>query len=196
MRARGADESGEQRVTVTGSRSELRVELRRHEPRVIVELNHLYQVVTGEARETQPGLDETIQVVVVELVAMAVPLHDDILAEDVACTSPGAEDHLLRAQTHGRTLVGCFIAHLRAACLVLPLGDERNDRVRRRTIELGAVGIGKAKHVAAVLDNGHLHTQADTKVRNAVLTRVACGLDLSLDATLAETAGYQDRIHP
>ena len=56
MRARRADESGEQRVAITRSRGELRVELRGDEPRMVRQLDHLHEAVTREAREAQPRL--------------------------------------------------------------------------------------------------------------------------------------------
>ena len=101
---------------------------------------------------------------------------------------PAAEQHLLRAQAHGAALLRAVIAHLRAVHLVLPLGDERDHRVRGGAVELGAVGIGQSLHVAAVLDDRHLHAEADAEVRHAVLAREAHRLDLALDAALAEAA--------
>ena len=81
-----------------------------------------------------------------------------------------------------------------AAVAVLPLVDQRDHRVRRRGVELGAVGVGQAGHVARVFDRRHLHAQADAEVGHAVLARVLRGDDLAFDAALAEAAGHQDRV--
>ena len=38
-----------------------------------------------------------------------------------------------------------------------PFGDERDDGVRGRAVELGAVGVAQTLHVTAVFDDRHLH---------------------------------------
>src|SRR5580658_578510 len=72
--ARGADETGEQRMPVARGGGELGVELRGHEPRVVGQLNHLHQTVAREAGKAQPCLAVALEVVVVELEAVAVAL--------------------------------------------------------------------------------------------------------------------------
>jgi hypothetical protein len=86
-------------------------------------------------------------------------------------------------------------ALLDAAVAVLPLGDQRDDRVRRVGIELGRVRVRERRAVARVLDHGELHAEADAEVRDAVLARVADRLDLAFDAALAEAARHEDRVH-
>ena len=51
------------------------------------------------------------------------------------------------------------------------------------------------EHVARVLDDRDLHAEADAEIGHAALARVAHGLDLALDAALAEAARHQDRVH-
>ena len=68
--------------------------------------------------------------------------------------------------------------------------------MRGGAIHLGAVGVLQAEYVAAKLDHRHLHPEANAKVGNAVLARVADGLNLPLDATLAKTSRHQNRVHP
>ena len=53
VRARGADEAGEQRMAVARRGGELRVELGGDEPRVARQLDDLHQPVAREAREAQ-----------------------------------------------------------------------------------------------------------------------------------------------
>src|SRR5215472_2151855 len=193
--ARGTDEAGEQRVPVTRRGGELGVKLSRYEPGVVGELDHLHQPIAREPGEAHASLAIAIEIVVVELVAMPMALHDEIAPVNLAGARAGTEQHLLRPEAHGAALVGALIAHLRAVHLILPLGNERNDRVGRGAVELGAVGVAEAERVAAELDDRHLHAEADPEVGHAVLARVAYRLDLALDAALAETARHQNRIH-
>src|SRR6516162_11436100 len=126
---------------------------------------------------------------------MPMALHDEIAPVDLTGAGAGTEQHLLRPEAHGAALLRALVARLCAVHLVLPLGDERNHRMGRGAIELGAVGIAEAECVAAELDDRHLHAEADPEVWDAVLARVAHRLDLALDAALAESAGHEDRVH-
>ena len=58
------------------------------------------------------------------------------------------------------------------AVAILPFADQRDHRVRRMAVELGAVGVRQAGLVARVFDRRDLHAQADAEVGNAVLARV------------------------
>src|SRR5690606_20551160 len=80
------------------------------------------------------------------------------------------------------------------AALVLPFGDQRDDGMRRRAVDLGRLRAGEAEDVARVLDDRDLHAEADPKVRHALLAREPHGLDLALDAALAEAAGHENRV--
>ena len=64
--------------------------------------------------------------------------------------------------------------------------DQRDHRVRRFRIELGAVRPFEVGDVARELDHRNLHPKADAQVRNAVLAGITGGLDLAFDAPLAE----------
>src|SRR5580693_194507 len=76
LRARRADEAGEQRMAVARSGGELGVELGRDEPGMLRQLDHLDQPVGREAGEAQARLAVTLEVVVVELVAVPVTLEN------------------------------------------------------------------------------------------------------------------------
>jgi hypothetical protein len=56
----------------------------------------------------------------------------------------------------------------------------------------------QAADIARVLDQRNMHAQADTEEGNVVLPRVAHGLDLALDAPIAEShrARGSHRRHP
>ena len=84
-----------------------------------------------------------------------------------------------------------------AAVLVLPLVDEGDRGVRRGRVEFGAVGAGKACHVARVFDGGHLHAQGNAQVGELVRAGVLRRADLALDAALAKamTSGEAEAIY-
>src|SRR6188768_734511 len=78
---RGVDEGLEQGMSAPGRRLELGVELHADEPGVdaLRKLDDLGQLVAlGDRRDHQAGLGETVEVVLVGLVAVAVPLVDDV----------------------------------------------------------------------------------------------------------------------
>src|SRR3954452_544455 len=96
---RRADEVPEQRRRPLGTGLELRMELRRHEIRVIAELDDLHQALVGRrAGDDQPGVLEPLAQEVVHLVAVAVALVDHGLAVDLASTGALMELHRVRAK--------------------------------------------------------------------------------------------------
>ena len=74
------NEAAEQRMSLTGRRGEFRVELTAHEPGVIWNLNHFYQhTIRRFANELQASIRQHLEIIVVELVAMAVSLNYFVL---------------------------------------------------------------------------------------------------------------------
>ena len=91
---------------------------------MVRQLDELHQaLVGGRAADDQAGLQQLLPEDVVDLVAVAVPLVDDLLA--VGLEGLGARHHLGRrgAQAHGAAHVGD----------VLLLGQQVDDRVRAST---------------------------------------------------------------
>ena len=162
---------------------------------MIRNLDHLDQVVHRQSRETQSGLFEARAIVVVDLVAVPVPLLDCLRAIHLGRERALDQRYRLRAEPHRATHVGLFVALLDLAAFVLPLRDQRHNRVRRLLVELGAHCALEPGQVACSLDHGHLHTEADAEVRNAVFARQAHGLDLALDTAVAEATGDDDAVH-
>src|ERR1051326_6606633 len=174
---------------------ELGVELHADEERVPRQLHHLGQVLGRGARRHLVALRlELRHVDVVHLVAVPVALVH-VLSINGEGQGIGLDRALLRAQAHGAPELGLLGALLDAAGAVEPLGDERDHRVRRVGVELGAVRAGEAADVARELDRGELHAEADAQIRHAVLARVADRRHLALGAALAEAAGHEDRVH-
>src|SRR5207253_5279272 len=86
-------------------------------------------------------------------------------------------------------------ALLDAPGAVEPLGDQRDHRMRRVGVELGAVRAAETGDVAREFDGGELHAEADAQIGNAVLTRIADRAHLALGTALAEAARDEDRVH-
>ena len=182
---RSAHEIAEERMRPRRARLELGVELRGAEPRVVVELDDLDQVLGGEhARDAQAGGLEPRAQVVVDLVAVAVALVDERLAVGLVCARAAAQLDRLGAQAH------------RAAHVldVLLLGQQRDHGIERVGIELRRVGAVHAADVARELDDRALHAEADAEERRPRLAGVAHSRDLALDRPRAEAAGDEDAV--
>ena len=97
---------------------------------------------------------------------------------------PGSELRRVRAEPHRA-------AHVDDVALLV---HEVDHRVRRVRVELARVGAGEAAHVAGELDHRAVQPEAQPEERHAVLTGVAGGGDLALDAADAEPAGDHDAV--
>jgi hypothetical protein len=158
------------------------------------QLDDLDEPVAREAGKPEPGIHHLLQIAVVEFIAMPVALADDIGAVHRMRERAVRNPHFLRAQAHGATEVRAFVARFHRPLLVLPLRDQRDDRVRTRTVELRAVCALEPDHVPRILDDRELHAETDTEIGDPVLARETDGLDLAIDAALAEPAGHEDRV--
>ena len=75
-------------------------------------------------------------------------------------------------------------------------GHEVNDLMRAELVELAGIGIGNTEDIACVFNNGDLHTEADTEVRQSVLAGKPCRTNHTLNAASAEAAGNYDTVKP
>ena len=124
------DEAREQRMPVARRGAELGVVLACDEQRMARQLDDLDQPVAREAGKPQARVHHLLQVAVVELVAMPVALADHVRAVDRVRERAVRDADLLRAEPHRAAEIRAFVARLERALLVLPLGDQRDDRVR------------------------------------------------------------------
>src|SRR5947209_16543185 len=86
----GLDESGKERMAAAGRRGEFRVELAADEPRMRRQLDHLAQLLAlGQAGNAQALVLQSLHVLVVDLVAVAMALVDHIRAVDLSREAPG-----------------------------------------------------------------------------------------------------------
>ncbi len=118
-----------------------------------------------------------------------------ITAIDFRNAAAGFKARWISAEPHRAAKIGIFIADFDFARFGLPFRNQRDDRVRRFAIELGAHRTLEPRQVARRLDDRNLHAETDAEVRYAVLARKAHGLDLAFDATIAKTAGHDYAVH-
>ena len=146
------DEVAEQRMRIVRAGLELRMSLRSHKPRMILDLDHLDQAVIRQGTgDDQSLLREFLTVFVVELITMAMTLLDLSLA--VSSQRMRALTQFARIGTE---------AHRAALVLDTLLGlHEVDDRMLRLLIEFGAMCVRHATDVAGKLDDRTLHAQAE-----------------------------------
>src|SRR6266478_248885 len=193
---RGLDESGKERMATAGRRGEFRVELAADQPGMRRQLDHFAQLLAlGEAGNPQALVLQSLHVLVVDLIAVAVAFVDHVRAVDLAREAPGLERGALSAQAHRPAEIGLFVAALDAAVAVLPLGHERDHRVRRVAVEFRAVRAREADDVSREFDHRELHAEANPEIRDLVLARVLDRLHHAFNAALAEAPGDKYRVH-
>src|SRR5205085_5988186 len=108
-----------QRMAIPRSRGELGVVLAAEEPRMVGELGHLGQVLgLGLGADREAGGLEARDVVVVDLVAMAMALGNRVLAIDAVRERALLHGGGLRAQAHRAAEVGARVAALHLAVVV------------------------------------------------------------------------------
>ena len=127
---------------------------------------------------------ELLAVVVVELVAVAMPLGNLQASVALGRLAPGDQGGGLGPEPHRPPLVG------HRALLV----EQANDRMGGVLVELGGVRPGQPEGVSRVFRHGALHSQADAEKGDAVLPGVGHGVHLALDAAVAEPAGHEHAV--
>jgi hypothetical protein len=161
------------------------VELTAQKPGVIGELDHLHEFAVGaHTGDHKPVVGELLQILLIDLVAVTVPLAD--LGHFIGPVGQGPLLELagICAETHGA-------AHLLDSQQIAQLVD---DGVGSVGIELGGGGVLDPTDVACVLDNHALHTEADAKERYLVLTGIAHGVDLAGGAARTKADGHQQSV--
>src|SRR5699024_9220625 len=109
------------------------------------QLDNLDQVILArEPRKYQAAVDQSLAVMIVEFVAVPMALVYFIGAVTAICQRIGHQAATLFAETHGTPQIGAGIALLHAIDSIVPLGDQRDYRVRRRRLELGTVCTGQS----------------------------------------------------
>ena len=149
-------------------------------------------VSSGEMPVTSmPQVSSLLPVPHVELVAVAVPLVDQVLVVSLVGAASRFEPARVGAEPHRAALVGGRVPRLHLVVPVNPLLHEVDDRAVRLLVELRAVGAFHLAEVPRGLYHGKLHPEADAEIGYLVLPRVGDRVDLPLDAPRAEAAGHQ-----
>ena len=159
------------------------MELHTHEPRVLGQLDDLDEVALGvDTGEGHPVLLQLVAEVVVDLVAVAVPLAHVVHAVDLAHARVRSEAAVVVAEPHRPALLGDLLL----------LGHQGDDRMWRGRFKLGRVRLGPTADVPGELDHGALHPEADPEEWCAALAGEPHRLDLALDPALAEAGRDED----
>src|SRR5687768_13220425 len=116
---------------------------------------------------------------------MAVPLAHLRGSVDRGCLRADAELTRVRAETHRPAHVGDMLLSL----------HERDHGVVALGSKLTRMAVGEADYVARELDDCRLHSEANSKERQAGFARVADCFEHSLDAPNAESTGHQYALH-
>src|SRR5690606_17269249 len=149
----------------------------------------------GTASDFQTSLLQSLNIVVVDFVAMTVTLNNYFLAIAVVRSGARLQSALLGTQTHSAAQIGVFVALLDGTIGSHPLADQRDHRVCALRFELGAVRIAQTRLVAGVFNHRYLHTQADAQIRNLVLACVLHSEDLAFHTAVTKTTRNQDRVY-
>jgi hypothetical protein len=96
----------------------------------------------------------------------------------------------VRAEPHGAAEVAVCLALLELVA-AQPLGQEADNRLGGRS-ELRRARIRHSGEGARCLDHGHLHPEADAKIRDLPLAGEARRADLAFASPRAEPAGHED----
>lgn len=150
--------------------------------RVVLDLNNLHALVgVVLADEDEAGLLELVNVVGVDLVTMTVTLLDAgglaVESAKLAELGAGLEVSGTGAETHST-----------AKLLLGTLGHEDDDAVLGVGVELLRSGVLEFAKVAGSLDNGNLHTKADTEEGGLLLASPLGGADHTLGTTVTKAA--------
>ena len=75
------------------------------------------------------------------------------------------------------------------------IGHQIDDRMGGGRIQFYAVRVGESEHISGKLHDGKLHAQAQAEIGDIVGSGVGNGINLSVDAPVAESAGNQNSVH-
>ena len=158
----GLDETNEERMRFVGTRFELGVELDAHVEGAFGEFHRLYDVLVGRGTaDGEARFFQRLLKVVIEFVSVAMALFDERLAVATGERRSLSDLTGIGPQTHGAALDDPLL-----------VGHQVDDQVGAMLVEFAAVGVRIPQDVACVFDNGNLHTEANTKIGQAILTSV------------------------
>ena len=172
---------------LVGAAFEFGVVLHAHKEGPVGQLHGLHQLsIRRQAAQGEPGGGQRLPIGVVELIAVAVPLHD--LPSTVAALHRRAPpDHAgVGPQTQGAALVD-----------VLTLaGHEVDHLVLALFVKLPGVGVRDTRHVPGKFDDRDLHPQADAEIMELMLSGVLRRKNHPRNPPAAKAARHKNAVQP
>ena len=153
---------------------------------MILQFDDLHQRAVGrQSAESHAVFFQAPPVVVVDLIAMAVTLDDDLGIVDPPRQGTVAGEAGVGAQPHGAAFLGD--AALRF--------HDVNHRIGGIDIKLRTVGVFDPTDIPGKFDHRTLQPQTDAEEGNALLAGIAHRLQLPFDAAVAKSVRHQDGVH-
>jgi len=164
------------------------MELHAHIPRMVFEFQDLHpNTLVILAYKLKSTLRKTVNVVGVDFISMAMSLvnllHLPIQLSETGPLASRLKERGADTETHCSSKSG-----------FIDLGHEDHNRVGTVVIEFDGFGARDTADVSRKLDDGDLHTEADTKERDFVLASPFCCLDHTLCTSMAETAWNENSV--
>src|SRR6202165_5635485 len=174
-------------MRTSGARLKFRMELASDEPWMGRKLDDLDErAIWRQTAEVQSVLDESVTVLVVDLVAVPMPLTHLRRSIDRRGLSSDSKPAGIGTESHRPTHVGD----------VLLAFHQRDDRVLAFGLELARMAVGNPHYVSRKLDDGGLHPETNAEERQSRLARVPNSPEPSLNAPNSEAAGAQHTVNP
>ena len=179
------DKGGEEGVGLRGLGLELRVVLHAYEPWVVHHFHNFHEAcLRVHSPNAQACSSELLAVAPIKLKTVPVAFHHGVHTVGGKGMRAWLEAAFVGTEAHGATL--CSDAFL--------LLHDVNHGVFCARGELRAVGLVKTAGVARELDDSHLHPEAEAVVGNVLLTCVAHGENLALDAPVSKATRDKDAV--
>lgn len=180
------DEAAEERVRTVRTALEFRMSLGGFEVRMILELDRFDEAsVRAGAADDEACFFKLRTKGIGDFVSMAMTFVDDLLtAVEFSGFAAFLELARIDAKAHGAAFFGD----------VFLVWHEVDDRVLGVRDEFGGVCAGHAAYISGKFNDGALHTEAEAEERDLIDARILDGVDLALDAAVAEAAGNDDAV--
>ena len=164
---------------------ELRMVLDPHKEGMIRKLHRLDQsAVRGKPAQDQPASLQSVPIIIVELIAMAMPFTDVQAAVAAFHHRTGADHAGIRTETQRAAFVD----------LIALSGHEVDHLVWATLIEFPGIGIADAGCIPREFSDSDLHPEADPEIGDPVFPCVLRGQDHPRDPAAAEPSGDDDAI--
>ena len=150
------------------------------------DFQHLYDpAVRRSAGKLQAVSRENIPVVVVNLIAVAVPFCDMLCAVELISSGGGVEN--TGAGTKPQSTADVHDTIL--------IGHQRNYGVSGIGVQFYAVSARQSGHMPRIFHDGKLHAETEAEIGYPIYSCILDGAEHTVDAPVAKTAGHKDSLH-